>query len=194
MDNGMAGGIHTQFAKDGSEFFSYNSRDLRVHSFSTETGQHTGPYLTHRSPVSHIVQSPEGRLLLTAESDNRVSLWHLDRYLPVAASNAMKTQLVSLNFAPNGRMALAAKKTGEMQIWPLPPVEGSLIPECFLRFAEGFGRWRLTSENVLQMVDYETFDEARREVLALPEDPQDPQRVWLKWLASDPDKRTEWPE
>lgn len=193
-DNGMAGGIHTRFSKDGSEFFSYNSRDLRVRSFSTETGQHTGPYLTHRSPVSHIVQSPEGRLLLTAETDNQVSLWHLDRHLTAATGHAMQTQVVSLHFSPNGRMALAAKKTGEMQIWHLPPVEGAPIPECFLKFAEGFGRWRLTSENVLQMVGYETFDEARREVLALPDDPQDPQRRWLKWLASDPDKRTEWPE
>lgn len=194
MDNGMVDGIQTLFAQDGSEFFSYNSRDLRVRSFSTQTGAQTGPYMMHRSPVTRITQSPDGQLLLTAEMENQISLWHLDRQLPAAASHLMEAPVVSLEFAPNGRQAMAAMKTGALKIWHLPPVEGPPMPECFLKFAEGFGRWRLSSENVLQMVGYETFDAARKEVLALPDDSHDAQRTWMKWLASDPDERGLWPE
>ena len=45
-----------------------------------------------------------------------------------------------------------------------------------------------------QVIPWQTFDEARQEVLALPDDPQNPQRAWLKWLAADPEKRPDWPE
>ncbi|SKB06345.1 Serine/threonine protein kinase [Prosthecobacter debontii] len=193
-DSSMAGGVKTLFAQDAQQFLSYNSRDLRVRSFSAQTGQHTAPYLTHTSPVTHVVQSPEGGLLLTAELDNRVSLWSLSRYLPASVGFQLNASVVSLDFSANGRKALAVEKTGEVSVWSLPPSEGLPLPECFLRFAEGFGRWRLTSENVLQVMSYQVFDEARREVLALPDDPTNPQIAWMKWLAADPDERAERPE
>ena len=193
-DNGMFGGIKTLFSRDDSEFFSYNASDLRVRSFSADTGQPSGPYLTHRGTVSHIAQSPNGRLLLTAEQDDQLSLWHVDHHLPAAAAQKLRGPLVSAHFSPDGRTVMAATRSGELQLLALPTTSGPPLPEAFLRFAEGFGRWRLNAENVLQQVDYEDFDAARTEVLALPDDPANPQIPWLKWLARDPDDRPEWPE
>lgn len=193
-DNAMAGGVRTTYARSGDQFFSYNASDLRVRSFSAANGQPSAPYLTHRSPVNHIVQSPEGSLLLTAESDGQVSLWHLTRHQPISTSEPLAAPVVGLAFDASGSLALAAQASGEVQIWSLPPASGSVLPECFLRFAEGFGRWRLTSKNVLQVVAYESFDAARQEVLALPDDESDPQVAWMKWLASDPDKRPQRPD
>ncbi|MEN3942720.1 serine/threonine-protein kinase [Prosthecobacter sp. SYSU 5D2] len=193
-DSAMAGGIKTVYARDGESFFSYNSRDLRVRSFSADTGQLDGPYLTHVSPVSHIAESPEGKLLLTAEVEGRISLWHLDKSLPATCGYTLDSAIVNVGFGKDGRHALAVQKKGEIHVWNLPPTDGHPLPDCFLRFAEGFGGWRLTSENVLQMMSYEVFDDARSEVLALPDDDQDLQRAWMKWLASDPDERAQWPE
>lgn len=193
-DNGMSGGIKTEFTRDSAQFLSYNSLDLRVRSFSASTGQHSGPYLTLRSPVSHLAQSPDGALLLTAEMDNRVSLWNLEKHQSAASSIQLNTPVMSISFAKNGEMALVVQKNGELKVFDLPPMQGTPLPECFLRFAEGFARWRLTSENVLQVVSYEAFDAARKEVLALPEDSQDVQLAWMKWLASDPDKRSARPQ
>jgi len=193
-DNGMFGGIKTLFSRDDSVFFSYNARDLRVRSFSADTGQPSGPYLTHSSSVSHIAQSPDGSLLLTAERDYQLFLWHLDQHLPAAAGQKIRGPLVAVHFSPNGRSVMAATRSGELQLLALPPTSGPPLPEAFLRFAEGFGRWRLNAENVLQMVGYEAFDAARAEVLALPDDPANPQLLWLKWLARDPAERPEWPE
>jgi WD40 repeat protein len=193
-DNGMVGGIQTVFAKQGPAFFSYNSRDLRVRAFNADNGQPSGPFLTHGTSVNHIAQSPDGSLLLTAERDYQVSLWHLDRHLAAAAPQQVAGPVVAIEFSPSGRLALAVAKSGAFTLMPLPPTDGPSLPEAFLRFAEGFGRWRLSSENVLQQVSYEAFDSARKEVLALPQLPQDSQRAWLKWLARDPDERPAWPE
>jgi WD40 repeat protein len=194
-DNGMVGGIKTLFAqKKSSAFFSYNSRDLRVRAFNADNGQPSGPFLTHGTSVNHIAQSTDGSLLLTAERDDQISLWHLDRHLPAAARQKVPGPVLAIQFSPDGRTILAAGKTGEFCLMPLPPTDSPPLPEAFLRFAEGFGRWRLSSENVLQQVSYESYESARKEVLALPDDPQDSQRAWLKWLAGDPDERTLWPE
>lgn len=193
-DKALAGGHEVRFSRDGSEFFSFGSKDLRVRSFDSGSALASGPYLQHLNPVTLVARSPGGELLMTADTRQQLHLWHMGRRQMAATPYLLTDTIVSLAFSPGGRYSLAAKKNGEIRLWPVPPVKGAPLPECFLRFAEGFGLLRLTSENILQGVPWQTFDEARQEVLALPDDPQNPQRAWLKWLAADPEKRPDWPE
>lgn len=191
---GGVDGIRTLFASHTEEFFSFNAWDSRVRAFETRAGAPSGPSLAHAGIVTHAVQSPGGSLLFTAEHDGQISLWHLDRNLPAAASKKLPSPVAALAFSPNGRVALAAGVKGVVHLWMLPPEQPEALPEVFLRFAEGYGRMHLTPENVMEEVSFQTFDAARRQVLALPEKRGDAVRAWMKWLATDPGQRLVWPE
>jgi len=193
-DSAMSGGLQTLISHSADLFFSYHSHDSRVRSFRCQTGAANGPALMHRSVVNQITQSPDGSLLLTAEASGHLNLWHLASHLPAAASQSVSGEVIRLAFSHHGRLALAATRQGQLHLWHLPPATGLALPEEFLRFAEGFGRWQLTSANVLADVPYEVFQSAREHILALPDDPKDPQRRWMKWLAADPEQRPSWPE
>lgn len=193
-DKALNTGHEVRFSHDGSEFFTFGSKDLRVRTFDSGSALASGPFLQHLNPVTLVARSPGGELLLTADTLQQLNLWHMGRRQMAATPYLLTDRIVALAFSPEGRYSLAAKGNGEIRLWPVPPVHGAPLPECFLRFAEGFGRVRLTSENILQGVPWQTFDAARREVLALPDDAANPQRAWLKWLASDPEKRSDWPE
>lgn len=192
--NGGWGGIRALFSRNTEEFFSFNAWDSRVRAFHSRNGAPSGPSLAHAGTVTHAAQSPGGSLLLTAEHEGRLSLWHLDRNLPAAAEMRFPSPVAALAFSADGLLALAAGADGVLHLWPLPPEQPGPLPEVFLRFAEGFGRWHLTPENVLQETSFEAFDAARRELLALPDARGDALRAWMKWLASDPDQRPAWPE
>ncbi len=192
-DKALSTGHEIRFSRDGSEFFSFGSKDLRVRTFDSGSALASGPFLQHLNPVTRVARSPGGELLMTADTRQQLHLWHMGRRQMAATPYLLTDTIVSLAFSPGGRYSLAAKKNGEIRLWPVPPVAGPPLPECFLRFAEGFGLLRLTSENILQGVPWQTFDEARREVLALPDAPGNPQLAWLKWLAADPEKRPDWP-
>lgn len=51
------------------------------------------------------------------------------------------------------------------------------------------GRWHVNDDNTFESVPFAAFDAARREVQALPDDADDPQTTWMKWLAGDPAER-----
>ncbi|MEZ5386995.1 MAG: WD40 repeat domain-containing serine/threonine protein kinase [Prosthecobacter sp.] len=193
-DKALAAGHQIRFSRSGNEFLSFGSKDLRVRTFDSGNALASGPYLQHLNPVTLVAHSTGGELLMTADTRQQVHLWHMGRRQMAAAPYLLTDTIVSLAFSPDARYSLVAKRNGEIRIWPVPPLKGTPLPECFLRFAEGFGLLRLTSENILQHVSWQAFDAARREVLALPDDPEDPQIAWLKWLAADPDKRPDWPE
>lgn len=193
-DKALLGGHEVRFSRDGSEFFSFASKDLRVRTFDSGSALASGPYLQHLNPVTLVARSPGGELLMTADTQDQLHLWHMGRRQMAATPYLLTDKIVALAFSSGGRYSLAAKSNGEIRVWPVPPVTGPPLPECFLRFAEGFGLFRLTSENILQGVPWQTFDAARQEVLALPDDPANPQLAWLRWLAADPEKRPDWPE
>jgi WD40 repeat protein len=136
----------------------------------------------------------DDRLLVAADSEGAVSLWHLGRQLQVSSSWPQSAPVVSLDFSPGGERVLAALEDGRIRVLPVPPLEGPPLPECFLRFAEGFGLWRLTAEGSAQIISHEVYQQARKDVLALPDEPENRQRAWIKWLASGPDERSQWPE
>ncbi len=193
-DKALETGHEIRFSRDGSEFFSFASKDLRVRTFDSGSALASGPYLQHLNPVTLVARSPGGELLMTADTGQQLHLWHMGRRQMAATPYLLTDKIVALAFSSGGRYSLAAKSNGEIRVWPVPPVTGPPLPESFLRFAEGFSLLRLTSENILQGVSWQSFDAARREVLALPDDAANPQLAWLKWLAADPENRPDWPE
>lgn len=192
-DSAMPEGLRTLYSPSAELFFSYNSRDHRVRSFTPQGGLPSGPVLSHSSGVQRLAQSPDGSLLLTAEESGLLSLWHLASRLPAAAPRILAGDLIHLAFSSDGQLAMAATRQGQLHLWHLPPSAPAPLPEAFLRFAEGFGRWRFTTGNVVTDVPYDILQEAREEVLALPGAATNPQLRWLKWLAADPETRPPWP-
>jgi len=131
-------------------------------------------------------------LAITSDDVHQAAFWHLPRRLPVAADVPNLRYTVAVDVTADGSMALVARSAGEIRVWHLPPVDAPPLPEVFLRFAEGFSRWRTGGERGFERVTFAEFDAARRDVLALPG--KDRQTAWMKWLASDPEKRGKRPE
>lgn len=139
-----------------------------------------------------VVAAAAGKLAVTSDELHQVSFRHLPRRLPVAADVPDMRYTVAVDATADASMALAARSAGEIRVWHLPPMDAPPLPEVFLRFAEGFGRWRTGGERGFEPVPFAEFDSARREVLSLSAN--DPQTSWMKWLASDPAKRGKRPE
>lgn len=197
LDAGYAGiGIQSRFSGDGRRFFTWFSEDKTVRIFSAETGAPEGEPLLHEDTVTTVVESPDGRLLLTKDDRERLYLWDLERRLRMNEVADFSNELARIAFSPTGDRVLVAGMAGTVQIWQHPPQEGAPLPECFLRFAEGMGLWRLSGEErVFERVLWSEFETARNEVLALPNDACDARTLrWMKWIASDPDERGVRPE
>ncbi|MCP5558634.1 MAG: protein kinase [Verrucomicrobiaceae bacterium] len=193
-DHALPGGHEVQFSHDGSRFFSYRSRDLRLCCFYAADGGVCGPQMPHLQPVTQVAVSPDDRLLVAADANGAVALWHLGRQLQISSPWQQPAPVVALDFSARGDRVLVALQDGRVRVLPVPPLDGPPLPESFLRFAEGFGLWRLTAEGSSQMIGYDVYEKARQEVLALPDEPGNRQRAWIKWLASDPEERGPWPE
>ncbi|MCB1064108.1 MAG: PQQ-binding-like beta-propeller repeat protein, partial [Verrucomicrobiae bacterium] len=193
-DRALSGGHEVLFSNDGSRFFSYRSRDLRLRCFYGEDGGVCGPQMSHLQPVTSVAVSPDDRMLVAADASGAVALWHLGRQLQVSSVWHQSSPVVALDFTQQGDRVLVALEDGRVRVLPVPPLDGPPLPECFLRFAEGFGLWRLTAEGSAQMIGHTLYEQARQEVLALPDEPGNRQRAWIKWLARDPDERARWPE
>lgn len=193
-DTALNGGHEVRFSNDGSRFFSYRSRDLRLCCFYGADGRVCGPQMPHLHPVMSVAVSQDDRLLVAADASRAVALWHLGRQLQVSSAWKQSSRVVALDFTSHGDRVLAALEDGRVRVLPVPPLDGPPLPESFLKYAEGFGLWRLTAEGSAQMIGHAIYEKARQEVLALPDEPGNRQRAWIKWLASDPDERERWPE
>ncbi len=182
------------FSPDSRFVLTGNSFDRRLRIWDTNTGAaHEAP-LTHGQDVRDWKVSADGQFAITADSLQTVAFWHLGWRLPVAGEVPDHRYMVNVDVSTDGAMALAARSSGEISLWLLPPISAPPLPEAFLRFAEGFGRWCVGADNVFENVPYAEFDAARRTVLALPDSPADRQLAWMKWLARDPDERPARPE
>ena len=188
-------GLLSQFSRDGQRFFTWSSQDKMVRVFKAEDGSQDGPPLEHQDTVTHLAESPDGRMLLTKDMDERVYLWDLERRLQMTEVGLFGNELAARAFSPSGDRVLVAGMAGTVWIWPHPPGLGEHLPESFLDFAEGMGLWRVGADRAFQRVTYAELARARQEVLALPSDACDPRTLkWMKWLAEDPEKRSIWPE
>ena len=188
-------GLLSRFSRDGQRFFTWSSQDKMVRVFKAEDGSQDGPPLEHQDTVTHLTESPDGRMLLTKDMDERVYLWDLERRLQMTEVGLFGNELAARAFSPSGDRVLVAGMAGTVWIWPHPPGMGAHLPESFLDFAEGMGLWRLGEDRAFQRVTYAELERARQEVLALPMSACDPRTLkWMKWLAADPDKRPDWPQ
>lgn len=182
------------FSPDSRLVLTGNSFDRRLRIWNSADGAVLGAPLTLGQDVRDWKVSADGKFAITADSLQTVAFWHLGWRLPTAGDVPDHRYLVNVDVTADAAMALAARSSGEISLWLLPPVSAAPLPEVFLRFAEGFGRWRVGDDNVFGNVPYAEFDAARRAVLALPDRPSDRQLAWMKWLASDPDERPSRPE
>ncbi len=182
------------FSPDSRLVLTGNSFDRRLRIWDTTTGNAGGAPLTHGQDVRDWSLSADGQFAITGDSLQTVAFWHMGWRLPVSGDAPDLRYLVNVDAAADGSMALAARSSGEISLWLLPPAAAPSLPECFLRFAEGFGRWRVDDDNTFTSVPYHAFEAARREVLALPGVAGDRQTAWMKWLASDPEERNPRPE
>ncbi len=187
-------GATATFSADSQRIFSGNSFDRLLRVWDARTGRPDGAALSLGQDARLWSVSPGGQIALVADGLQNVSFWHLGRRLPLAGDMLDLRYLVSVCLSGEGSLALATRSNGDTHLFALPPASSGPLPECFLRFAEGFGRWRAGSDNAFEKVPYAAFDHARREVLSLPEKPADRLTAWMKWLASDPEKRARWPE
>ncbi|MBL9132989.1 MAG: protein kinase [Verrucomicrobiaceae bacterium] len=188
------------FHPDGTALTLIDEKGTEM-AFAAETGQplSTAPKRVAEPEVSPRVKgmrfaklAANGQVAVTSDELHQVTFWHLPRRLPIAADVPEMRYTVAVDATADGAMALAARSAGEIRVWHLPPADGAALPECFLRFAEGFGRWRTGGDRGFEPVPFAVFDSARREVLALPD--SDRQTMWMKWLAGDPEERGEMAE
>ncbi len=187
-------GATATFSSDSRRIFSGNSFDRRLRLWDARTGRPDGAALSLGQDARLWSVSQDGQIAIAADGLQSLSFWHLGRRLPLADDLPDLRYLVSACVSADGSLALAARSAGEIHLFPLPPATTEPLPECFLRFAEAFGRWRAGDGNVFERVPFTDFDRARREVLSLPEKPADRLTAWMKWLASDPETRARWPQ
>lgn len=193
-DNAGRTGSLATFSPDSRQVISGRSLDRRLRVWDAASGEQQGVPLAHGQDVRRWGVSADGSVAVTHDSIQTVSFWHLGERMPVGGDVRDLRYLVNVDVTPDGTLALAARSLGEIHLWPLPPSSAGPLPDCFLRFAEGFGRWHVNDDNTFESIPFAAFDAARREVLALPDNAGDPQTAWMKWLAGDPAERGVWPE
>ncbi|MEZ5385271.1 MAG: serine/threonine-protein kinase [Prosthecobacter sp.] len=193
-DNAGRTGSMAAFSPDSRQVISGRSLDRRLRVWDASSGVQLGVPLAHGQDVRRWGISADGSVVVTHDSIQTVSFWHLGERMPVASDVRDLRYLVNVDVTPDGTLTLAARSLGEIHLWPLPPSSAAPLPDCFLRFAEGFGRWHVNDDNTFESVPFTAFDAARREVLALTDDIGGRQTAWMKWLAGDPDERSAWPE
>ncbi|MCB1225273.1 MAG: protein kinase, partial [Verrucomicrobiales bacterium] len=121
LDAGYAGiGIQSRFSADGRRFFTWFSEDKMVRIFLAETGAPEGEPLLHEDTVSTVVESPDGRLLLTKDDRERLYLWDLERRLLMNEVADFSNELARIAFSPTGDRVLVAGMAGTVQIWQHP--------------------------------------------------------------------------
>jgi serine/threonine protein kinase/WD40 repeat protein len=79
-----------------------------------------------KSPISHLVPSPDGRTLLVADTTGRIGLWDMSLRSFFGNVVEQREELASLAWSPDSRSFATATIRGELAVWRRPVKEPAL--------------------------------------------------------------------
>jgi len=144
--------------------------------------------LRHDSFVEVLALSPDDERLVTVTDEGELRVWNFrtgDCLTPAIRDtpreSAGQAGIVVARVSDDGRTLLFRVSQHGFFSVPMPP-KGTVLPEWFLKFAEGLARHRLTSDGRMETLGGEDFEAA---VAAIPKKPakgEETAAQWARWL------------
>ena len=109
-----------EFSRDGAHLVLATARDAWVYELQADGRSHVLANLQgHSASLLHAAFSVDGRLLVTASSDNTAKLWETTRnYELMATLQGHAAAINHAEFSPDGRKVATAGRDGRVKLFP----------------------------------------------------------------------------
>ncbi len=171
---------------------SGRDRAVRVWDIATRENIVT---MQHDSYVPVIALSPDDQRLVTVMDDGEMRVWELrtgDCLTPgirdTPRNSADEEGIVVARVADDGASVLF-RVAGHGFFSAAMPPKGTVLPDWFLKLAEGFARLRLNAVGNIEEVPLDDYEAA---VAAVPKTPAKGEEIaltWARWLLATPTTR-----
>jgi hypothetical protein len=115
----LDGAGNARFSPDGRVVAAAANLGVRLLDGDTLAPLEAG-YLPHPDPITDVVFSPDGALLLTAHETGSAQLWDVSTRKPVGPPAVLIGPIRAVAFTPNGKTCLCVAADGTVRRWPVP--------------------------------------------------------------------------
>jgi serine/threonine protein kinase len=128
------------------EHLATGRRGGPVELWDLRNGKKLRTFAGHTGRVDAVTCSPDGRLILSAGSDQTVRLWDVSSERPLRQWKDLERQVRCVAFSPDAQRALAAGIDGPVRLWDLTSgeqlcrLEGHTMPVNSVAFSPDGGR------------------------------------------------------
>lgn len=150
--------------------------------------------LRHESYVPVLALSPDDERLVTVTDEGEVRVWNFrtgDQLTPAVRdtpiANHEQESIVVARVSEDGKTLLFRASGGFFSV-PMPP-KNTVLPEWFLKLAEGLARRHLAADGRMETLTLEDFEDATAAVPKKAAKGEETAMLWARWLLEPAAKR-----